>query len=104
MNKVCNLEEPSPDYIYHLHSILVHTGTINSGHYFGFQRPTQADNWYKFNDDVVTKIDPDIAFKIAMGGYSSMFNISMDYTPISNSDSSLRQFGDPLPFANILES
>lgn len=73
MNVVCESEEWSRDNVYELHSILVHSGSINSGHYYGFMRPKEDGRWFKFNDDLVTEIEPDIAFKIAMGGYSSQY-------------------------------
>jgi ubiquitin carboxyl-terminal hydrolase 7 len=43
--------------IYHLHAISVHSGTINSGHYYCFIRPTVDDKWYKFNDRIVSEIE-----------------------------------------------
>lgn len=41
---------------YHLHSILVHRGTLDSGHYFAFIRPGIQDRWYEFNDEDVTEV------------------------------------------------
>lgn len=36
---------------YHLHSVLVHKGTANAGHYYAFIRPEWSGNkWYKFDD------------------------------------------------------
>ena len=43
---------------YKLHSVLVHSGGINGGHYYAFIRPDlqSADaQWYKFDDEHVTK-------------------------------------------------
>jgi len=57
--------------LYHLHAILVHSGTINSGHYYCFIRPNSNDEkWYKFNDSVVSEVEKEVVFNVGMGGYS----------------------------------
>ena len=38
---------------YHLHSILVHRGNMDSGHYYAFIRPGLDNRWYEFNDETV---------------------------------------------------
>ena len=38
---------------YHLHSILIHKGQVNFGHYYAFIRPNLDDKWYEFNDQRV---------------------------------------------------
>jgi ubiquitin carboxyl-terminal hydrolase 7 len=58
--KKLNVEDQSIEAeadIYHLHAILVHSGTINSGHYYCFIRPTVDGKWYKFNDRTVSEIE-----------------------------------------------
>lgn len=47
---------------YHLHSILVHTGNMEYGHYYAFIRPGLEDRWYEFNDARVTEISKQHAF------------------------------------------
>jgi ubiquitin carboxyl-terminal hydrolase 7 len=42
--------------LYHLHSILIHRGTLGAGHYFAFIRPSLTPDWYEFNDSTVTPI------------------------------------------------
>lgn len=37
---------------YRLHSVLVHSGGINGGHYYAFINPT-AKQWLKFDDERV---------------------------------------------------
>ena len=60
--------------LYHLHAILVHSGSLNSGHYYCFIRPQlDSDQWYKFNDTCVSEISQRHAFNIGMGGYTSAF-------------------------------
>jgi len=42
--------------VYVLHSVLVHSGDVNGGHYFAYIRPdTDRDMWYKFDDEVVVE-------------------------------------------------
>ena len=58
---------------YHLHSILVHRGTANAGHYYAFIKPTMEDQWYEFNDRKVTAVLGDVAFGEGIGGKLSSF-------------------------------
>ncbi|XWS56120.1 hypothetical protein CRYUN_Cryun09bG0059200 [Craigia yunnanensis] len=57
---VCNL--------YTLHSVLVHSGGVHGGHYYAFIRPTLSDQWYKFDDERVTKEDVKRALEEQYGG------------------------------------
>lgn len=43
--------------IYELYSVMVHRGTADSGHYFAYIKDTATDQWYKFNDSQVLKVD-----------------------------------------------
>ncbi|CAI0392629.1 unnamed protein product [Linum tenue] len=56
-----NYLSPDADYsvcnLYTLHSVLVHAGRANAGHYYAFIRPPVSDEWYKFDDEHVTKED-----------------------------------------------
>jgi ubiquitin carboxyl-terminal hydrolase 7 len=45
----------SESYIYKLHSVLVHSGDLNAGHYYAFIKPTKDGWFYKYDDDRVTK-------------------------------------------------
>lgn len=40
---------------YRLYSVLVHNGDIYYGHYYSFQRPKKTSDWYKFDDELVTR-------------------------------------------------
>ena len=53
---------------YHLHSILVHRGTLDYGHYYAFIRPHIDDRWYQFNDAMVTQNTKAFAFRQGQGG------------------------------------
>lgn len=41
---------------YRLHSVLVHSGGVHGGHYYAFIRPS-GEQWYRFEDERVTKED-----------------------------------------------
>jgi ubiquitin carboxyl-terminal hydrolase 7 len=47
--------DKSEPYIYQLHSVLVHSGDLNAGHYYAFIKPTKDGWFYKYDDDKVTK-------------------------------------------------
>ncbi|KAL0743878.1 hypothetical protein Bca4012_085391 [Brassica carinata] len=54
--------------LYRLHSVLVHSGGVHGGHYYAFIRPTLSDQWYKFDDERVTKEDVKRALEEQYGG------------------------------------
>ncbi|KAI7746099.1 hypothetical protein M8C21_024664, partial [Ambrosia artemisiifolia] len=54
--------------LYTLHSVLVHSGGISGGHYYAFIRPTLSDQWFKFDDERVTKEDLKKALEDQYGG------------------------------------
>ncbi|XP_058189954.1 ubiquitin C-terminal hydrolase 12-like isoform X4 [Rhododendron vialii] len=54
--------------LYTLHSVLVHSGGVHGGHYYAFIRPTLTDQWYKFDDERVTKEDIKRALEEQYGG------------------------------------
>ncbi|KAL3625974.1 CSN-associated deubiquitinating enzyme Ubp12 [Castilleja foliolosa] len=54
--------------LYMLHSVLVHSGGVHGGHYYAFIRPTLSDQWYKFDDERVTKEDLKRALEEQYGG------------------------------------
>ncbi|XP_062510658.1 ubiquitin carboxyl-terminal hydrolase 47-like isoform X2 [Corticium candelabrum] len=43
-------------YVYELFSILVHTGSAYSGHYYAYIRSFSDNQWYCFNDQTVSKV------------------------------------------------
>lgn len=55
-------------YMYRLHAVLIHSGSINGGHYYVYIRPTQAAKWFKFNDEVVTPTNIAHVFETGFGG------------------------------------
>ncbi|KAK3205536.1 hypothetical protein Dsin_019582 [Dipteronia sinensis] len=54
--------------LYTLHSVLVHSGGVHGGHYYAYIRPTLTDQWYKFDDERVTKEDLKRALEEQYGG------------------------------------
>jgi len=53
---------------YHLHSICVHDGNANSGHYYSFIMDRFNKKWRKFNDIRVTDVEEEAVFKESEGG------------------------------------
>ncbi|KAK8866837.1 hypothetical protein M9Y10_009805 [Tritrichomonas musculus] len=53
---------------YELFGVLVHAGTINSGHYTAFIRPTPNSPWHCFNDSEVNVVDEEKAIYENFGG------------------------------------
>ncbi|GMI92284.1 ubiquitin-specific protease 13 [Hibiscus trionum] len=54
--------------LYTLHSVLVHSGGVHGGHYYAYIRPTLSNQWYKFDDERVTKEDMERALEEQYGG------------------------------------
>ncbi|KAK1409857.1 hypothetical protein QVD17_36386 [Tagetes erecta] len=54
--------------LYALHSVLVHSGDTHGGHYYSFIRPTLSEQWFKFDDEIVTKEDMKRALEEQYGG------------------------------------
>ncbi|KAF2153181.1 cysteine proteinase [Myriangium duriaei CBS 260.36] len=67
--------DKSEPYIYHLHGVLVHSGDMNAGHYYAFIKPTKDGDFYKFDDDRVTRATKREALDENFGG---------DYGPSPN--------------------
>lgn len=53
---------------YLLHSVVVHSGDVNSGHYYAYIRPSLDDQWVKFDDDNVTPCSEYAAVEDNFGG------------------------------------
>lgn len=45
----------SESWVYVLHGVLVHSGDLNAGHYYALLKPEKDGDWYKFDDDRVTR-------------------------------------------------
>ncbi|KAL8095028.1 hypothetical protein AgCh_036497 [Apium graveolens] len=54
--------------LYTLHSVLVHSGGLHGGHYYAYIRPTLSEQWFKFDDERVTKETLESALEEQYGG------------------------------------
>ncbi len=77
-----NPDEDTPEDVFELVGVLVHTGTAESGHYYSYirERPTEggAQTWVEFNDETVTPWDPASMASSCFGGpdYQPQFQSS----------------------------
>ncbi|XP_071709501.1 ubiquitin C-terminal hydrolase 13-like isoform X2 [Rutidosis leptorrhynchoides] len=62
--------------LYTLHSVLVHSGGVHGGHYYAFIRPNLSDQWFKFDDEQVTKEDMKRALEEQYGGEEELPQIN----------------------------
>jgi len=53
---------------YLLHSVLVHSGGVNGGHYYAYIRPELQGQWFKFDDERVTREEASKALNDQYGG------------------------------------
>jgi len=49
----------------------VHSGDVHGGHYYAFIRPTPKMQWYKFDDERVTRARKKDVFEGTFGGETS---------------------------------
>ena len=70
------LSESNNDELFSLHSVVVHKGSINSGHYYSFIRPTLNDSWIKFNDEMVFPASKAEVFENNYGGIFNNYTLS----------------------------
>ena len=60
------------DCIYELQSVIIHVGEYHSGHYYSYVRPNiRTDDWYRFNDEIHTKVRFTDVIQDAYGGIVS---------------------------------
>ncbi|KAK4622245.1 Ubiquitin carboxyl-terminal hydrolase 21 [Fulvia fulva] len=60
--------DKSEPYVYHLHGVLVHSGDLNAGHYYAFLKPDKNGEFYRFDDDRVTRATKREAIDENFGG------------------------------------
>lgn len=62
-------DEDEDDTIYDLQSIVIHRGEYGSGHYYSYVRPNiRSDDWYRFDDQQVCRVDYSEVVADAYGG------------------------------------
>ncbi|KAK4408376.1 Ubiquitin carboxyl-terminal hydrolase 12 [Sesamum angolense] len=91
--------------LYTLHSVLVHSGGVHGGHYYAFIRPTLSSQWYKFDDERVTKEDMNKALEELYGGEEEpwrlflKFVMTTSYFPrLFTEEEVAKEFGIPVQF------
>ncbi|KAL9102026.1 MAG: hypothetical protein Q9163_002781 [Psora crenata] len=83
--------DKSEPYIYSLHSVLVHSGDFNAGHYYAFLRPKADGPFYKFDDDRVTRATMKEAMEENFGGdYGNKANGALVRNPYTRTLSTKR--------------
>ena len=53
---------------YDLHTVLVHAGDVHSGHYYAFIRPKSGSDWFRFDDEQVSRCSEFAAVDDNFGG------------------------------------
>lgn len=48
--------DKSVPYNYKLHGVLVHSGDVHGGHYFGMIKPEKSSDWYRYDDERVIPV------------------------------------------------
>eukprot|EP01022_Parablepharisma_sp_SALTPOND_P023425 TRINITY_DN494_c0_g1_i1.p1 TRINITY_DN494_c0_g1~~TRINITY_DN494_c0_g1_i1.p1 ORF type:complete len:1152 (+),score=161.70 TRINITY_DN494_c0_g1_i1:3596-7051(+) len=66
-NKVAHSYDHMENYRYRLHSIIIHAGQADSGHYYAFIYDFEQNKWRKYNDIQVTEVDEEEVFKTSIG-------------------------------------
>lgn len=65
LNLIQYLEKPVGDEIYQLHGVLVHSGDLDTGHYYAILKP--SDTWMCFDDDKVWRVRDEEVFQNNFG-------------------------------------
>lgn len=61
-------EDPPEEIMYELHGVIIHSGTVEMGHYYSYIRERGTDKWFKFDDDCVSPFNPEDLPELAFGG------------------------------------
>ena len=59
---------------YYLHSILVHEGSSEYGHYYAFVFDRNKRQWFRFNDHKVDPVEEKVVFEEAFGSPYNKLN------------------------------
>ncbi len=71
---------------YRLHAVMVHEGSVNSGHYWAYVFDSRRDVWLKFNDNSVSEATWEELQKESVGGHSNASAYSLVYLRSSKSE------------------
>ncbi|KAJ1640069.1 hypothetical protein T492DRAFT_855806, partial [Pavlovales sp. CCMP2436] len=84
--------DPNVRNLYKLHSVLVHSGGLNGGHYYVYVQPfgeEHAEKWYKFDDERVTCVPQTEAIEGSWGDDSA--DVSSAYMLVYVRESAMRE-------------
>ena len=70
-SKVAHSYDHMRNYKYQLHSIVIHSGQADSGHYFAYIFDFEQNKWRKYNDMNITEISEEEVIKTAIGEENS---------------------------------
>jgi ubiquitin carboxyl-terminal hydrolase 7 len=76
-------------------SVLVHSGDLNAGHYYAFLRPEKEGEFFKFDDDRVTRATKRETLQENFGG---------DYSPGTGNDGGRNQYTRSLSFKKSMNA
>ncbi|CAK1366028.1 unnamed protein product [Cercospora beticola] len=83
--------DKSEPYVYHLHGVLVHSGDLNAGHYYAFLKPEKNGQFFRFDDDRVTRATKREAIDDNFGGdYQSVNGVQKGQNPYTRQWSTKR--------------
>ena len=68
---------------YQLHAVMVHEGSVDSGHYWAYVFDHRRKVWLKFNDNAVNEASWEELAKESMGGHSNTSAYSLVYIDTS---------------------
>ncbi len=71
---------------YQLHAVMVHEGSVNTGHYWAYIRDSRRNVWLKFNDNSVGEVSWDELQRESVGGHSNASAYSLVYLRTSKSE------------------
>eukprot|EP01080_Neovahlkampfia_damariscottae_P010741 gene10741-3361_t len=80
---------------YQLHSVLVHEGNVNSGHYYSFL--FQNDHWFKCNDTQIIQVSEEEVWKVSEGGSNSSAYCLIYYDTSKVNISKMDQYWTHIP-------
>jgi len=66
-DKVKHSYDEMQTYAYNLHSIIIHSGQADSGHYFAYIYDVEQNKWRKYNDIQVTEVSEEDVMKVSIG-------------------------------------
>lgn len=66
-------------YLYTLRGIVVHSGSLDGGHYYSYIQSRTSGKWYEFNDSLVSMFNPDNIREECYGKVTDVTSFFNDY-------------------------